>query len=535
MKFTELKLPKEINASLEKLNFEEMTPIQEKAIPLALEGKDILGSAQTGTGKTAAFAIPLIAKLMANKESNAIVLAPTRELANQVMQTVQSLLPPELYRETILLIGGAPMPKQLKRLRSFPRIVVGTPGRINDHLKRKSLILKKTDFLVLDETDRMLDMGFSIQIDEIVKHMPEVRQTLLFSATLPKNILKVADKYLINPERIAVGGDSKPVEKIKQDFVHLNTDEKYDHLINQLETRTGSVIIFAATKIWAKKIADKLSRDNHRADAIHGDLRHSKREQVLAAFRRSKFRVLVATDVAARGLDIPHIEHVINYDLPQCAEDYVHRIGRTARNDAEGSALSYISPADKSKYMMIHRLINPDAKLPEMKAANSNRRNRNKGKGGFRAGKSEGKFGKPNSGKRNFGEKSDSFSRDGKPSFEKREGGFDRKKRFGEKERFGERSEFSRDGRKPSKFGGKRKFGEKPEFSSDNRKSSSFGGKRKFSEKSEFSADSKKPIKFGGKNKFAAAAKSEGKPAKKSFFKKGWLGKLTGGKKKKVS
>ena len=531
MKFTELNLPKEILTSLKKLNFDEATPIQEQAIPLAIAGKDILGSAQTGTGKTAAFAIPMIARLMQKPESNAIVLTPTRELATQVMQTIQSLISTELHSQTILLIGGAPMAKQLQKLRNFPRIVVGTPGRINDHLKRKSLLLKKTDFLVLDETDRMLDMGFSIQIDEIVKHMPQERQTLLFSATLPKNIMKIADKYLIDPQRISIGETSRPVEKIKQDFVHLRNEEKYDHLVKQLDERQGSVIIFTATKIWADKIADKLSRDKHKADAIHGDLRHSKREQVIAAFRRNKFRILVATDVAARGLDIPHIEHVINYDLPQCAEDYVHRIGRTARNEAEGSALSYVSPTDKVKYALINQLLNPGAKMPEIKASNSNRRSRSNSGGG----KFKSNFSKPKSENNRFADKpnrSQDFSKKIRSFSEQNVDGFNKKRPFSEQKDDGFKakkksfSEQNADG-----FKKKRPFSEQKDGGFQGKKKFGFG--KKSSGKSEFSSENKKPAKFHDKKKFSG--KSEARSESKSFFKKGWFAKLTGGKSKKAS
>lgn len=377
MKFTDFALPKEIFQALTKLKFEEPTPIQAKTIPVALEGRDILGSAQTGTGKTAAFGIPLITFLLANPESNALVLTPTRELAAQVAQTLQELTPPSLYGKDVLLIGGAPIVKQLKKLRNFPRLIIGTPGRVNDHLRRGSLKLKKTNFLVLDETDRMLDMGFSVQIDEIVKYLPENKQTLLFSATLPNNIMKITAKYLKDPIRVAIGNSSVPVAKIKQDFMHVKENEKYTHLLNQLEERNGSIIIFSKTKFGAKKMAKLLTREKYKADAIHGDLKHGKREQVIAAFRKSKFRILVATDVAARGLDIPHIEHVINYDLPQCPEDYIHRIGRTARNEAEGSSLSFVTPSDSVKFNLINALINPGSKKPINRKENVSRRRKN--------------------------------------------------------------------------------------------------------------------------------------------------------------
>ena len=360
-------LPETLVQSLDRLNFKTPTPIQVATIPIALNGKDILGSAQTGTGKTGAFGIPLIAKLLSDQKSSALVLAPTRELAAQVLSALQDLLGRNSPIKTTLLIGGDSMMKQMQQLRMRPRLFVGTPGRINDHLERGNLNFSQTSFLVLDETDRMLDMGFSIQIERIIKHLPKQRQTLLFSATLPKNIIKIADSYLNQPERISMGSTSVPAPKIKQDIVHLSEEEKYPQLLNQLQQRSGSIIIFVKTKFGAENMAKRLRGENHQTDAIHGDLRHSKRETVIRGFRNSKYRILVATDIAARGLDIPHIEHVINFDLPQCPEDYIHRIGRTARAGAEGEALCFVTPGDRMKWNAINRLINPDA--PAMEAS----------------------------------------------------------------------------------------------------------------------------------------------------------------------
>ena len=376
--FNKFGLPTSLIQSLNRLNFTKPTPIQSAAIPIALSGQDILGSAQTGTGKTGAFGIPLIAKLLTDRKSSALVLTPTRELATQVIKALQDLLGRDSGIKTSLLIGGDSMVKQLHQLKLRPRLFVGTPGRINDHLERGSLNLSQTNFLVLDETDRMLDMGFSIQIEKIIKFLPKQRQTLLFSATLPKNIIRISDAYLNNPERIAVGSTSSPAKKIKQDIMHLAEDAKYPQLLIQLEQRSGSIIVFVKTKFGAEKLAKKLRGENHHTDAIHGDLRHSKRESVIRAFRNSKYRILVATDIAARGLDIPHIEHVINFDLPQCPEDYIHRIGRTARADASGEALCFVSPSDKSKWYAINRLINPDAaNSSDNKRSSANRKKSN--------------------------------------------------------------------------------------------------------------------------------------------------------------
>ncbi|MEE3003755.1 MAG: DEAD/DEAH box helicase [Pseudomonadota bacterium] len=360
--FSELALPSQLLEQLKSLSFEEPTPIQAAAIPAALEKKDILGSAQTGTGKTLAFAVPLVTHLIDNPKSKALVLTPTRELALQVIKSIQDLLSKELQNKSVLLIGGDSMHKQLTKLRKRPKIIVGTPGRINDHLDRGTLELDQADFLVLDETDRMLDMGFSVQIDDIVKHMPEERQTLLFSATMPPSIIKVAAKYLQDPTRIAVGSTSSPAKKIKQTCKFLADKEKYDTLIQEIQQRQGSIIIFVKTKIAAEKMAIKLTKAEILAEAIHGNLRQGKRSRVINSFRKNKFRILVATDVAARGLDIPHIEHVINYDLPQCPEDYIHRIGRTARAGSSGEALSFVTPATKRMWNDIDKLINPNRK-----------------------------------------------------------------------------------------------------------------------------------------------------------------------------
>lgn len=362
LNFKDLALPESLMHTLAHMQFTNPTPIQAQAIPPALAGKDILGSAQTGTGKTGAFGIPLVTKLLKSSRGSALVMTPTRELATQVLKQLQQLAGKNSKIKSALLIGGDSMPKQLQQLKNRPRIIVGTPGRINDHLERGSLMLHDANFLVLDETDRMLDMGFTIQIDQIMKFLPKQRQTLLFSATLPGNIQQISKKYLTDPVRVAIGSTDTPAKNIKQEIIRISEAEKYDTLTQQLNEREGSIIVFVKTKFGADKMAAKLRKENHSVDAIHGDLRQNRRDRVIANFRKRKNRILVATDVAARGLDIPHIEHVINYDLPQCPEDYIHRIGRTARAGAEGSALCLITPADRSKWNAINRLINPDAK-----------------------------------------------------------------------------------------------------------------------------------------------------------------------------
>lgn len=360
--FAALHLPATLLAALEKVGFTNPTPIQSKAIPLALAGKDLLGSAATGTGKTGAFAIPMVARLIAEPTLTALVLAPTRELAQQVLATIEPLLLKHSEIKTALLIGGESMPRQYQQLRRNPRIIVGTPGRINDHLLRGTLKLNQAGFLVLDETDRMLDMGFGVQIDKIIQHLPKIRQTLMFSATIAPSISKLAAKYLTNPERIAIDVVNKAAAAIKQEEIHTTDAKKYDCLLAELTTREGSIILFVKTKYGTERLADKLCKAGHKADCVHGDLQQRKRERVIQAFRDKQYRILVATDVAARGLDIPHIEHVINYDLPQAPEDYIHRIGRTARAGAVGSAVSLITPTESGKWRAIQQLMNPDAR-----------------------------------------------------------------------------------------------------------------------------------------------------------------------------
>jgi superfamily II DNA/RNA helicase len=360
--FTSFEIPSFLPTSLASIGISSPTPVQSQTIPIALEGKDILASAQTGTGKTIAYLIPLITNLENNPNAKGVILAPTRELATQIKEAALQLLKGTKRINIALLIGGDRIFKQLDELKRLPRLIIGTPGRINDHLNRGSLKLHETNFLVLDETDRMLDMGFSEQLDDIKAFMPNKHQTLMFSATLPSNILNLSKKYLIDPTRIAVGPENTPSPKVKQDIIHTSENDKFTHLLTALSERVGSVIIFVKTKRGADNLAKMLKDELHKANAIHGDLPQSKREKVIWAFRNGKYRILVATDVAARGLDVPHIEHVINFDLPMQAEDYIHRIGRTGRAGAEGQALSFISPDDQRKWRMINQLINPSEK-----------------------------------------------------------------------------------------------------------------------------------------------------------------------------
>ena len=360
--FQELKLHKDLYASLARIQFVKPTQIQVKAIPLILNHRDILGSAHTGTGKTAAFCIPLLELVLNKKCQRAIILAPTRELAKQIETVVQSLILKKSAIKCLSLVGGEPINKQLNRLRAKPQIIIGTPGRVTDHLNKKSLNLSEANFLVLDEMDRMLDMGFSIAIDKILKFIPSEKQTLMFSATISKSIEKLSSKYLKNPEFIKIDQDKATIPKIEQKVISLSNDGKLPYLIKHLEIHNGLILVFVKTKRGAKRLAKDLYKKGFEVDAIHGDLRQNKRTSVIKKFRSNKIQILVATDVAARGLDIPNIEHVINYDLPQQPEDYIHRIGRTGRAGAKGQAWSYVTNSDKRQWREIEKILNPEKK-----------------------------------------------------------------------------------------------------------------------------------------------------------------------------
>ena len=360
--FTELNLNPSLMQSITRMHFKIPTPIQAQALPPALLGKDILGTAQTGTGKTLCYGITCINKLLNDRVTNALIICPTRELAVQIGDVLNGLIENSMNIKSAVLIGGESMQKQLKQLQRRPRLIIGTPGRLNDHLKRKSLKLHQSYFLVLDETDRMLDMGFTPQIEQILKFVPKKHQTLLFSATLPQNILKITERYLNDPIRIRVGSTTTPISKIKQEVIQLNEGEKYNKLLEELYKRKGSILVFVKTKRNADKMADRLHNDGHSCDCMHGNLRQSKRQKTLIAFRSGKIRILISTELAARGLDVPSIQHVINYHLPQVPEDFIHRIGRTARAGAEGCALTFITPNDRQMWNGIQRLIDPNVK-----------------------------------------------------------------------------------------------------------------------------------------------------------------------------
>ena len=364
-KFKELGIDEVLLRSLDRLKFEHPTDIQEKAIPIALEGRDIIGSAQTGTGKTLAFLLPMISGLLNNKESKAIIVEPTRELAQQVSNGVRQLLGNEIFIRHVLLIGGESFIPQLRALRHNPRLIIGTPGRIIDHLQRESLDLSECKYLVLDETDRMFDMGFYMQLEKIFNAIPGDRQTLMFSATFPPEVERLAIEHMHNPERVFVQADQQAnavADNLIQETVEVFEKDKYKELVNQLNKREGTVLVFVKTKFDAEHICSKLYRDGFSVCVIHGDLRQRVRERTIRDFRGGRYKIMVGTDVVARGLDVPHVAHVINYSIPYAPEDYIHRIGRTARAGASGCAVSFVSEEDSKAWRAIQEMLHPELK-----------------------------------------------------------------------------------------------------------------------------------------------------------------------------
>lgn len=355
---------------LDRLHFKQPTPIQHQSIPTALQGKDIMGIAQTGTGKTLAFGIPMIQRLATHK-GRGLVILPTRELAVQVDESLNNI-GRFIGLKTAVLIGGENINKQVKLLRKNPHIIIGTPGRLIDHLEQKTLRLDSVAVLVLDEADRMLDMGFAPQIKKILQTVPGKRQTMLFSATMPQEIVAIAKSYMQLPIRVEVAPAGQTAATITQELFFVHKQDKPALLENLLGEYKGSVLVFSRTKFGAKKIARQLNRAGHTAAEIHSNRSLNQRLEALNGFRLGKYRVLVATDIAARGIDVTGIEVVINYDLPEQAEDYVHRIGRTGRAKHTGHAVSFATPEQKSDVRGIERLIKkqlPVSRLPMLPKA----------------------------------------------------------------------------------------------------------------------------------------------------------------------
>ena len=353
--FSDIGVSPDILKILDKLSLTSPTPIQKQAIPVALKGTDIVGIAQTGTGKTFAFGIPIIQKLLSSS-GQALVLVPTRELALQVNESIRKLAD-KLNISTIVLIGGENISRQFFELKRRPRLIIATPGRLIDHLKRKSIKLDQIKTLVLDEADMMLDMGFLPQIEGILRSVPKERQTMLFSATMPVLIANLATKYLKLPIRIEVAPQGTIVKNVTQEMIVLEAKDKMKYLEKIIKENEGSILIFVRTRYGVKNIAKKLISNGHKATEIHSDLSQGQRKRALDSFKSGRSRIMVATDVAARGLDVKGIELVINYDLPDSSSDYVHRIGRTARAGKKGKAISLVTPGQLKNIKAIEALI----------------------------------------------------------------------------------------------------------------------------------------------------------------------------------
>jgi ATP-dependent RNA helicase RhlE len=356
----------QISASLKKrlaaCNFTIPTPVQAGAVPPALEGRDVLATAQTGTGKTLSFLIPVIEKLQATQSRNAsaLILLPTRELAMQVEQTFRTLVQGSSLTSQLnvaLVVGGLAEGPQIQAIRRGARLIVATPGRLEDYIKRRMVKLNEVQILVLDEVDRMLDMGFKPAIKRIAAELPAERQTLCYSATLDAAIKEVVRDYLKNPVRIEIGSVLKPAENVRLQTFEVTSDKKQELLEHLLQSEEGSFLVFVRTKHGAERVAQRLTRSGHGATSIHGDRTQAQRSAALKSFARGGHRILVATDVAARGLDVDHIAHVVNYDMPKVAEDFVHRVGRTGRADKKGVASTFAQPDERGDLKKIERVL----------------------------------------------------------------------------------------------------------------------------------------------------------------------------------
>ena len=339
-------------------NFTQPPPVQQQAIPPALEGRDIVATAQTGTGKTLAFAIPMIERLLHSKGTGvrAVILSPTRELAIQIDETFRKVAAGTGIRSAVV-VGGLGEGPQLQAIRQGATVVIATPGRLCDFLQRRLVDLRHAEIRVLDEADRMLDMGFLPSIRAIFEKMPAAGQTMLFSATIENSVAHLVSSYVRNPVRIAIGAITRPADNVDLHVYEVEQDRKLPLLSRLIEEETGSFLVFARTKHGADRLAKRLSNSGVDAARIHGDRTQSQRNQALRGFQKGTYRVLVATDVAARGIHVDGIAHVVNYDLPQVPEDFIHRVGRTGRAGARGTASTFSTRAERSEIRKIERAI----------------------------------------------------------------------------------------------------------------------------------------------------------------------------------
>lgn len=356
MKFEDFSLTEDTLHAVSDMGFEEPTPIQEMAIPHALRGKDIIGQAQTGTGKTAAFGIPIVDASTKGRTPFAVILEPTRELAVQVAEEINRI--GKYKRVSVLPIyGGQSIDRQIRALKKGVDVVVGTPGRVIDHIKRKTLSLGGIKTLVLDEADEMLDMGFISDMEEILKETPEIRQTMLFSATMPAEILRISKRYMNKPEKVAVNVADIIVPKIRQLFYEVKEQDKINALSRLIDVEDPHLaLVFCHTKREVDAVSTKLQQMGYEAGALHGDFTQTHRDDMIGKFKKGVIDILVATDVAARGLDIKNVSHVINYSIPQNPEGYIHRIGRTARAGKSGMAITFVTPREYRQLRLIEKM-----------------------------------------------------------------------------------------------------------------------------------------------------------------------------------
>lgn len=357
MKFAELGLNKDLLKAIDESGYEEATPIQEQTIPLVLAGDDVIGQAQTGTGKTAAFGLPILDHIdTENPNVQALIVSPTRELAIQTQEELYRLGKYERARVQVVY-GGADIRRQINSLKNHPQIVVGTPGRLLDHINRKTIRLDHVQTLVLDEADEMLDMGFLDDIESIIKMVPEKRQTLLFSATMPDKIRRIGVQFMSNPKEVRIKAKELTTDLVDQFYVKSKEYEKFDLMTRLFDVQDPDLtIVFGRTKRRVDELSKGLEARGYNAAGIHGDLTQQRRSQILKQFRDGKLDILVATDVAARGLDISGVTHVYNYDIPQDPESYVHRIGRTGRAGHHGTSLTFVTPNEMDYLREIEKL-----------------------------------------------------------------------------------------------------------------------------------------------------------------------------------
>lgn len=376
VKFEDLNISENVKRALKEIRYNEMTEIQRQAIPYILEGRDVIGQSQTGTGKTASFSLPMIEKIDKNsKKIQAIVLCPTRELAVQVTHAVRRYLKYEDNIKCMSIYGGESIERQILGLKKGVQIIIGTPGRVIDHMRRRTIKLNNVKMVILDEADEMLNMGFEEDIETILKDVPEDRQTVLFSATMSKRILEISKKYLSKPKNIKIEAKELTVEKIKQEAIEVKAKMKDEAVCRILDVvQPQKAVVFCNTKKKVDSLIDVLKSKGYKAECLHGDIKQTQRERIMKKVRTGDIKVLVATDVAARGIDVRKLELVINYDIPQELEYYVHRIGRTGRNGNNGIAYTFYTGKEKARIREIEKYANtkiPEGKIPSLKEVES--------------------------------------------------------------------------------------------------------------------------------------------------------------------